>query len=1354
MSRGKDKEEQIVLDLAQLLRKNGDRILRGDSKLALTTQSLSVLNRAFRRHSESQNDDNSRGIQSTSEWRNSINYLKDFLQRAVSVKIIHGSYTMQGPIHLARFRTLQVLEIKKVPIHMLEGLQYLRGQLRTIIINRSLQAVHELFETCGGDMTSPMTWPELTAAYLSHNTISQLDTSLRLLQSVDTLDLSHNIIERTESHLECMTGLIRVSFGSNYLVHPPSFSLTTRGRLKTLVLRNNNLENIEGLEELVVLEELDVSENFLTFHSCLHVLSGLNNLNLLCVQGNPLSYHSKHRILTIKQLSPFAGKKMFILDSKALMESEILVLKSNKVSMSRRPSHEVHSIITRAQVEDRISGYYSFDESDGIATSVPVSQGQITPGRKKMKKKTHVNKAWKTDISDLDSSTLEGSSFDSFKVSSLVRDGSTSGLTSLAREESPPMRTKQDYEVLREHYGPNWLQVISSEQTTSATIEAQSSPLSQTQDDIYLNEKMEVLPKPKDEEITPQTPPSVDLNIDPDKELSVHVTHPEADKVYEPRSDSEEEGEKETEKEEALGNESDPFIVTLTTKDDSQLIVTVTDRYLVEKDLNGCFVDKLDLKCLETLTRTVETSHDKDENEDITFPLIKLTFDYVKKDRRARSYGMEDALMAAEFENLLRPFIQALELKQKIDGQLQCLKCSHKFSKKVVLHPRRSSLAVDNTEHGDQESCPKCQSEMVVKMDNHSSEQGSMLAIPKQVLENRRASLPVSIAARKLQKSPTPSPTQKKNSRRSSLQPRSFVQPTVGSIEESSRDAGTNSIQSSEFISGVPLARSTPLTARKSTEGNSTTVIEVEAESRLSNLPQETRGAALLRTSSDSTLRSKSDIGQSALKRGSWSEITQILSAKGVPCGTPSVDSDITILANPSESSVTAASEISLGVPAGKASSVGLPTRLSSVSLEAIEENSQVEKNNPNVKESSPLSDSVRNSIVSSIYESSRLVEEEEDTGSTELAEVRGEGGEAHIYDMEEEPSLDTAGLILKTASQINGNGFHESNHSDDIDGSQGDNDDADDKHLEDIDFTKVDHRIKLHLAMSLLEDGEDCLCMLKCDIVQYQILKAISGVMIVTSKKILIFKITDHTESEKIDHWLQSIEKQPITELQYIDIGLGYQSIRLEFGAQCSCFTLLIRDEGRCKKFIELLTGIVQGTAFHNHSKLQAISKVNPTTLENLDTQVLQGELTGETTTESDCCPHLVKYLTGILITPSDEKKSVGLVISPSAITLVQENYQWPLPHLQTPSMKTGLDPQFTVVERQKIDNIASVEVNEENPKQLRLIFFNEESQEEASWHIAMETVSGVSSLVESVRGPWEAEFGVELDVMPVVFS
>lgn len=79
------------------------------------------------------------------------------------------------------------------------------------------------------------------------------------------------------------------------------------------------------------------------------------------------------------------------------------------------------------------------------------------------------------------------------------------------------MRTKQDYEVLREHYGPNWLQVISSEQTTSATIEAQSSPLSQTQDDIYLNEKMEVLPKPKDEEITPQTPPSVDLNIDPDK---------------------------------------------------------------------------------------------------------------------------------------------------------------------------------------------------------------------------------------------------------------------------------------------------------------------------------------------------------------------------------------------------------------------------------------------------------------------------------------------------------------------------------------------------------------------------------------------------------------------------------------------------------------------------------------------------------------------------------------------------------------------------------------------------------------------------------------------------------------------
>lgn len=46
--------------------------------------------------------------------------------------------TMQGPILISRFRGVEVLELKRVPLHMLEGLHRLRCQIRTVIVSRCL----------------------------------------------------------------------------------------------------------------------------------------------------------------------------------------------------------------------------------------------------------------------------------------------------------------------------------------------------------------------------------------------------------------------------------------------------------------------------------------------------------------------------------------------------------------------------------------------------------------------------------------------------------------------------------------------------------------------------------------------------------------------------------------------------------------------------------------------------------------------------------------------------------------------------------------------------------------------------------------------------------------------------------------------------------------------------------------------------------------------------------------------------------------------------------------------------------------------------------------------------------------
>jgi hypothetical protein len=57
---------------------------------------------------------------------------------------------------------------------------------------------------------------------------------------------------------------------------------------------------------------------------------------------------------------------------------------------------------------------------------------------------------------------------------------------------------------------------------------------------------------------------------------------------------------------------------------------------------------------------------------------------------------------------------------------------------------------------------------------------------------------------------------------------------------------------------------------------------------------------------------------------------------------------------------------------------------------------------------------------------------------------------------------------------------------------------------------------------------------------------------------------------------WLKCTEQQPVTELQYVDIGYNYQCFRLEFSTDFSSYTCVVRDERRCKVFIANFTGML----------------------------------------------------------------------------------------------------------------------------------------------------------------------------------
>lgn len=55
---------------------------------------------------------------------------------------------------------------------------------------------------------------------------------------------------------------------------------------------------------------------------------------------------------------------------------------------------------------------------------------------------------------------------------------------------------------------------------------------------------------------------------------------------------------------------------------------------------------------------------------------------------------------------------------------------------------------------------------------------------------------------------------------------------------------------------------------------------------------------------------------------------------------------------------------------------------------------------------------------------------------------------------------------------------------------------------------------------------------------------------------------------------WLKKRDSHRLCELSYLEVGLGSQSIHMEFDVSAAAYTLLVRDSARCKQFFNQLTG------------------------------------------------------------------------------------------------------------------------------------------------------------------------------------
>ncbi|XP_067393751.1 serine/threonine-protein kinase 11-interacting protein isoform X2 [Emydura macquarii macquarii] len=720
--------EMLVQSLARLLQETGDLVLDGTSTLTLLTSTLQHLTQVFEQHLVSRNQNHGFiALPSHPADTSAIlqaQFLFDILQKTLSLKLVHvPSCNLQSTVKIYPFKSLRRLELKSVPLHCLRGLRFIYSQLEALTCCKCVSTLEEIISACGGDLSSALPWLELQTVNFSYNSITVLDESLQLLNALKVLDLSHNRVRDCEHHLMTLTELEYLNLAYNFLPKMPRLGLYSRTKLVTLILRSNELDSINGVEQLLNLQHLDVAYNLLLEHAQLAPLSVLHSMRKLHLEGNPLWFHQNHRSATIVHLSPRAASVNLLLDGEPLTASDLMHLpKSGQIiAQSIHSSTSEKTLLDHSALDSSCAADLSDSQSPGeTAARLPL---------KKSKGKVRVRRASISEPSDTEheSQTLPHSTGS--------QDFLCAGLVLQHQKEMERM------DAFRDHYGADWLQYKRhlEEPDQEGSVVSLGCPAQEVQGRLAGTDTLSKS-SPQEQETPAGTPTDPSLPLDSmreeeEPECQLDESLGESLKVELDVDVDELAAQEEEEKPEV--DLCQPVLVSqIEGNGDPEpdwIFLRVTARHVIEVELKAARVlHKLELKSLQK----VETSEMTWRRMDLerVFPVLTLHFSYIRKDRRKRKYVVLDDHPELCVQCVLSVLAHALEENLRSQGleegstKLQCLKCKQEFAQPLAPWQQSPYPAEDEggkgmeTAQPNQEAtapsqpmvCPSCCSDHVV----------------------------------------------------------------------------------------------------------------------------------------------------------------------------------------------------------------------------------------------------------------------------------------------------------------------------------------------------------------------------------------------------------------------------------------------------------------------------------------------------------------------------------------------------------------------------------------------------------------------------------------------------------------
>ncbi|XP_062969964.1 nischarin isoform X3 [Cynocephalus volans] len=238
------------------------------------------------------------------------------------------------PFDLSIFKSLHQVEISHCDAKHIRGLVASKPTLATMSVRFSATSMKEVlvpealefdeWEPEGTALEGPVTaviptWQALTTLDLSHNSISEIDESVKLIPKIEFLDLSHNGVLVVDN-LQHLYNLVHLDLSYNKLSSLEGVH-TKLGNIKTLNLAGNLLESLSGLHKLYSLVNLDLCDNRIDRMEEVRSIGSLPCLEHVALLNNPLSIIPDYRTKVLAQFGERASE--VCLDDTVTTEKEL-----------------------------------------------------------------------------------------------------------------------------------------------------------------------------------------------------------------------------------------------------------------------------------------------------------------------------------------------------------------------------------------------------------------------------------------------------------------------------------------------------------------------------------------------------------------------------------------------------------------------------------------------------------------------------------------------------------------------------------------------------------------------------------------------------------------------------------------------------------------------------------------------------------------------------------------------------------------------------------------------------------------------------------------------------------------------